>query len=235
MIALSIITAAVATGVESKPDIPADETRKVVHEYGECIVKHNQRRASAAILANADNAELMRKYGSLIDGKCLGRPSVAVEARFKGDQYRYALADALVRKELASMAAPDLTGVPQLDHRDPGEPPAAVDKKGKPLKQKDYQEALERYRIAQGYTYLSRYGECVVRSNPGAARALLLTKPESADEKQQFNALANALSVCVPEGETMSFGKLALRGTVAVNYYRLAKAAQPAPAVGGMR
>jgi hypothetical protein len=71
----------------------------------------------------------------------------------------------------------------------------------------------------------------VVRVNPAAARTLLLTRPESAEEKAAFATMNLAFATCLPEGVTMSFGKTALRGTVAMNYYRLAKAAPAAPAV----
>ena len=77
----------------------------------------------------------------------------------------------------------------------------------------------------QGFSYLSRYGECVVRADPAGSRALLAAKPETPEEASRFAALRLALATCLPEGHTLEFGKLALRGTIAVNYYRLAKAA----------
>ena len=228
-IALAALIALAAAAPAEKSEYSAAETRRMIDEYGACIVKKQAARASQAILENVDNSLLLRKYRRLIDGTCLPLPKGAtLEARFAGDQYRYALADALVRRELAAAPAPTLDAIARLDHRDPGEPPSRVDAKGRPLKEKANQEALEGYQRARAFTYLSRYGECVVRVDPAAARALLLTKPESAEESAQFAAMQTALGSCLPEGETLKLGKLSLRGTIAINYYRLAHAARGA-------
>lgn len=78
---------------------------------------------------------------------------------------------------------------------------------------------------AQSFWVLGKYGECVVRTNPAAAKALLLTRVETSGEARAFDALRQALGECLPEGKTLAFGKLVLRGTIAVNYYRVAHAA----------
>ena len=227
--AVAIATTAPAQNRDS--ELNFRETRTMLHQYGRCVVKLEQALASQAISRNVDNGELLRRYDRLIVGKCLpmGYATVA-KVQFKGDQYRYALADALVRKELAAAPAPDLETVPQLDHRDPGLPPTISSASGKRLSEKKFQEALRGHEQAQAFTYLSRYGECVVRVNPAAARALLLTDPETPGEAAQFNAMQTALGTCLPENQTRGFGKLALRGTIAVNYYRLALAARQQPA-----
>ena len=223
---LLFLLAAAAQAPQS--DVDVRETRAMVHSYGECVVKTQQKRASEAILANVDNGTLLRRYRRLIDPGCVPRrPGETVQMRFHGDQYRYALADALVRKELAGVPAPKLDSVPRLDHRDPGPPPTRISASGKTIKEADYQEAVAGYERAQAFTFLSRYGECVVRANPEATKALLLTVPSTPEESAQFAALGPALSACLPgDGETLKLGKLAIRGTLGVNYYRLAKAAE---------
>jgi hypothetical protein len=233
-----MIAAAVAapTTKDRESDYSAVETRKLVWDYAQCVIRGQQQpRASDAILANVGNDELLHKYPSLIDGKCLPvRAGAVIKARFQGDQFRYALADALVRKELASAPALDFEPLPLLDHRLPFEP-ARFDKTGRPLKAKAYEEAVEGYERAKAFAFISRYGECVVRTDPSAARSLLLTDPGTAQEAQQFASMTNALGTCLREGETLSFGKLALRGTIAINYYRLTKAALQQPASGAAR
>lgn len=230
-IVAALAIASPAPAQERDSELTFRETRKMLHEYGRCVVKREQALASQAISRNVDNGELLRRYDRLIVGKCLpiGFATVA-QVRFKGDQYRYALADALIRKELASAPAPDLETVAQLDHSDPGAPPTQFSPRGKRLSQSKYQEAIRGHQQAQAFTYLSRYGECVVRVNPAAARALLLTDPETPGEAAQFSAMQTALGTCLPENQTRGFGKLALRGTIAVNYYRLALAARQQPA-----
>lgn len=205
------------------------DTRVMIRSYGDCVVKRQPRRAAEAIIANVGSTELMRKYPQLIEGACV--PNVQrgqqVKVRFEGDQYRYALADALVRTELSDRPAPNLDEVPRLDHREPAEP-ARVDAKGKPISEKKYQAALREYEERKAFSTLSMFGECVVRQDPASARALLLTEPESSAESAQFAAMEKPFGMCVAEGQSLSFGKLALRGTIAMNYYRLANAANGA-------
>ena len=224
-----------ALAKEKDNDLSVAETRKLLADYGLCVVKKQAARASEAILKNVDNRVLIDDYGRLIDGSCLPvRRGDTLMVRFKGDQYRYSLADALVSQEYASQAAPALESLPPLDHRDPGTPPWQFDKKGKPLSAKKIADNLASYEQAKTFTFLSRYGECVVRADPAAARALLLAKPETAEENARFAALSEPLGLCMPVGHTLGFGKLVLRGTIAINYYRLAKAAG-VPAAGGTK
>ena len=217
---------------QPQSDLQATETRRLLHSYGACVVKRQEARAAQAIVANITNSELIRRYGSLIDGTCLPpRKGSMLQVRFQGDQYRYALADALVRKQFAATPAPVLDTVPRLQHRDPGTPPARVNAKGKRLKERQYQSALRDFEAEQAYSYLSRYGECVVRVNPAAARDLLLSEPGTAQENQRFAALRIPFGTCLPEDQKLSLGKQALRGTIAINYYRLARAAGQGGAV----
>ena len=58
-----------------------------------------------------------------------------------------------------------------------------------------------------------------------------MTAPDSAEEAARFGALRPALAHCLSEGETLRSGKAALRGSIAVNYYRLAHAARAPEAV----
>ncbi len=220
---------AAAAVAPSDSDYSIGETRKLVADYGRCVVRKEPRQAAEAILRNVNNKILMREYPRLIDGACVPTPAgTTVKVRFKGDQFRYALADALFRKDLAGLPAPVLAAVPALDQRIPT-PPAKLDKKGRPLRERDYADALKDYDQDLAFTYLSQFGECVVRANPAAARALLLTDPETAPEVAGFAGLQSAMGGCLEEGHTLAFGKEALRGTIAVNYYRLATAAAALP------
>lgn len=218
----------------AQSDYSTKETRALMHAYAKCVVKRQGRRASQAIVANADNGTILRDYKMLIVDACLSREvATTTEMRFSGDLYRYALADALVNAELALGDAPDLTPVPRLAHREPGEAPTTVTPRGKKIGKRKYEEAITDYRQTVAYLFLSKYGECVARLSPAAARALLLAAPDSSEEATRFQALRPALESCMPEGETLKFGKVALRGTIAINYYRLAKAASTPPPKAG--
>lgn len=167
----------------------------------------------------------------LIDGECLVRQThTSAKMRFDGDLYRYALADALVNLELASAPPPVLDGIARLEQwplPDKPEPPAPAASKKDARK---YEKALEQYDEAVAVYFLAGYGECVVRLNPAAAKALLLTEPDSHEEAASFRRLQTPLATCLPEGKTLRFGKAALRGSMATNYYRLAHAAGAAAA-----
>jgi hypothetical protein len=230
---MSILVFAFALGVAQftavpgqKSDYSAKDTRDVVREYGDCIVRRHEQTASRAILADADNHQLRRDYPYLFDNDCLSfkEPGWTLIS-FEGDQFRYIVADALVRAEFAKSAAPNLTNVAPLSHGDPGAPPASLDSRGKPVNRQEYDRAIQNYRTAEAFTFLSRYGECVVRADPAAARALILAMPNSPEEASQFAAMQTSLGACLAAGQQLKFGKLDLRGTIAVNYYRLAKAA----------
>jgi hypothetical protein len=60
------------------------------------------------------------------------------------------------------------------------------------------------------------------RLSPSGARELIVTDPTTPSEARSFDAMKPTLAQCLPEGETASLAKLAVRGTIAMNYYRLA-------------
>ncbi|HEX8307324.1 MAG TPA: hypothetical protein VF645_02770 [Allosphingosinicella sp.] len=212
-----------ASAAESDSDYSTKQTRAVMHAYAKCVVRKQPAKAAEAIAANLDNATLLRDYQGLFSPECLSDAAHGgVQMRFGGDLYRYALADALVNRELAGWAIPDLAALPPLAHRDPGEPPSQTTAGGKPLGKKKYDAALESHRKVATYAYLSRYGECAVRGAPAGSKALLLTVPDTPQESAAFDALRPVLERCMVQGQTVRFGRVALRGSIAINFYRLA-------------
>jgi hypothetical protein len=208
-------------------DYSPKETRTLMYAYAKCVVDREPRRASESLLANIDNATFIKKYDRLIIGQCLVREThAAARMTFKGDLYRFALADALVKRELAAQPVPDISAVPRLEHREPGPEPGPFDAKGKKLSAGEYLQALRDYRERVTFSFLSKYGECVVRTAPAESKALLVTVPDSVEEASRFDALKPTLATCMPEGHTVSFGRVALRGSLAINYYRLAHTAR---------
>lgn len=71
---------------------------------------------------------------------------------------------------------------------------------------------------------LATIGECAVRANPGGASDLMKARINSKEEMQAVEALVPAFSSCLPKDLKVHFDITTLRGTVAVNYYRLASA-----------
>lgn len=228
---LTLVAAASASAQSDDSDYSTKEIRAITHGYAKCIVAKHSAKASQALLQNVDNSTILRRYPTLIDGDCLvDQTQTSTMMRFSGDLYRYALADALVSREFAAAPAPILDNVPRLEARPLPERPRAVEPDAKKSARRKHQAALEKFDRAAAYYFLGGYGECVVRVDAAGAKALLLTKPDSTEEGAHFSALRPALATCLPEGQTLQFGKVALRGTIAINYYRLAHAARNAVA-----
>ncbi len=142
---------------------------------------------------------------------------------FSNDLFRFALADALVASEYASGGPTDFSDRALLTHHS-GPTRADLDAalaKEKSAKKRD--EVRGWFLQAESSTALSRYGECVARVDPVDARLWMLTKPGSSEEATRIDALRPAFGACLKEGK-VAFSKATLRGTVALNYYRLAHA-----------
>ena len=225
----SLVLALAATLVSGNPqqaaaaDFSAVEVRKIFHDYAICVVKGHHKLASDAILADVDNSQIDSKYADLISSECMGQVGGAVEAKFTGDSYRYALADALVNFDFKDAGPTSFADRLPLAHLIPptqAELDAALAKTKNRRKQDELKAGFERANLIVA---LSRYGECVAREDPVAARYWILTKPDVSEEMSRINALRPAFSNCLMGGTTR-FTKDILRGAVAINYYRLAMA-----------
>lgn len=204
--------------------------RKAMHEYAACVIKTNRARASEAILANADNSTITRRYSSLMDGDCLGRTAGEVQMSFEGDLYRYALADALVNA--ASVARSESTFADRLPlaHLPMPERSALNAELAKAKSRRQRERAQSSFDRQNIISWMSHYGECVVREDPVKARLWILTPPGGSEETSRINELRPAFSACLGNG-TVKFDRINMRGTVAINYYRLAMAT-PVPTSG---
>jgi hypothetical protein len=202
-----------------------DENRRIMFDYAECVVRQRHDRAADAILSNADNEVIQRRYGDLIRGDCLvsAAGGGGVQMKFGGDLYRYALADALVNADFFKSTDADFTDRPPLAHiAMPVQTKFDAYLAGVKSKRKR-EEAQAAYTNQVSMAWLSRFGECVVRQEPAKARAWLLTPINVAEETSRINDLRSAFSECLGQG-TLKFNRVTMRGTVALNYYRLARA-----------
>jgi hypothetical protein len=145
---------------------------------------------------------------------------------------RFSIADAVFARELrdfnpaALPSAPRLVQ-PQLD--------TTEYQSRKALARSDEQRA----RVEKGFRHdvqiipFFGFGECVVRANPNAAKALLLTKVETEEEARAFVQLLPAVERCQPDGK-LAPDKADVRGAVALNYVRLATATGQLPTSRGV-
>ena len=203
------------------------ETRKRVREYSDCIVKKHPEDARTAVLSLTDNASLVKDYPKLLDPYCL--TGFVDRMAFPGDLLRYALADALVRRQLINQPAIDPLVIGPLAHNQPVPPPSVTEAKaeadqGKPFDRKQWQ-----FGVALAYSQVSQFGECVVRADPAGTKQLLASAPTSAPEAAAIAALKPVLGSCLRKDSKLHLTKEVLRGTIALNYYRLANAPRLTP------
>ena len=149
--------------------------------------------------------------------------------KLPGDTLRYTLADALIRAELPSSPIATFAGVPRLGQRKLD----AADfepKAGSRPSERTLQALKEARSIALAAIFMSAVGECVVRTDPLGSFALLGTSVGSTEESARVKALITPLSACIPADKKLSLDTSVVRGIVALNYYRLAKASRPVEA-----
>jgi len=196
------------------------EARDVMRDFAACAVKKAPDRAAAVVLDDLDNRTILSRHGRLVDGNCLKGNS---ELRMPGDYLRFAIAEALIAAQLPAVPLNDLSKVAPLTHREHDATEFAP-KPGKKYKEKELAE-LEEGRLKDlGEVIISKYGECVVRVDPANSRLMLAAAPSSKEEETVFATLVPALSDCLAAGQQLKMQKAMVRGTIAVNYYRLAKA-----------
>jgi hypothetical protein len=192
-------------------------------DYAKCVVGRSHKSAADAILANVGNGVIMRRYPELINGACLGQVAGHVSLSFKGDLYRYALADALVNADFATTNPIDFSNKLPLAPFPASTEAEFATALAKVKSKQERAKMQDSFAKRSAYSWLSDFGECVVRQNPAASRLWLLTKPNGSEEMSRIDVLRPAFVACLDKG-TLHFGKVILRGAVAINYYRLAMA-----------
>ena len=222
-----------APGRSAASEFKESEVRRMMRDYAACVVNAEHKMAAAAIVADADNGVIIRKYPELIDGQCLGRAVGSVQMKFTADYYRYALAEALVNADFAHSGPTDFDDRLPLAHL-LVPPQEELQKSLAKLKdRRRRQELQDDYNKRLGVVWLSHYGECIARTDPAGSRYWLLTPPDGPEELSRIDALRPAFASCL-NGGIIKFSRGTLRGTVAINYYRLAMATR-LPAVSATK
>ena len=212
------------------------QNRQLGYDFGRCVVDSRAKRAARVIVENLSNSEIIRNHSILFDGDCLVEAwphngQGGMQMKLPGDLMRYSLADALVEREFAAGLPSEISTRPPLAH-DTVNLAEFEPKPGKKLKKAQLEELATRKASAVRFNYLARFGECIVRTNPSGSHRLIMQKPGSRDERAAFVALQPAFNNCLDTGQTFSANFTVLRGTVALNAYRLARAT---PSAGASR
>ncbi len=109
---LAIVAAATLSAAATAQAVSDKEMREIQARYGECVVKKYHSEARTFVLgAHLPRADYRRMMAKLVDGPCLTKTASSVggvQMRFPLDTMRYALADALVRREFAATPPPEM-------------------------------------------------------------------------------------------------------------------------------
>lgn len=206
------------------------EVRRVQAKFGTCVVKKRRDAARRYLLDHAthgsDDRDRSKLIGVLADGDCLIEAAKAtsdVHMTLPGDTMRYALAEALIRSDLSQQRPSGFDQIPRLAQPELDESDYALKPREKPRPARLAE--LEKKRSEGAITvFLASFGECVVRSSPAMSRALLDTAAGSTEESTNFAALNETLGSCIGVDGQFRLNKSNTRGSIAMNYYRLASA-----------
>ena len=200
-------------------------SRRVLAEFTRCVVRRKHDVAASAVLDPAMEYREDRQSGLYISD-CMPPGS---RMRAQTVQVRYGLAEALTLSESRNLSI-DFAGVAPLQHRAFIDRPMPKEVAADPKRVARWNNFAAQ---ARAYAALSPFGECVVRAAPAQSLAVLRTTVETPAEIAAMNALGPVLAPCLARGKALQLNKLAMRGTIAMNLYRLAHAPRTAPASGG--
>lgn len=205
-----------------------DTARLTIAKFSTCVAKKKRADASEYVReVNPDRKRENQLLAKVGDQGCLraalSGSAVQAELQFPGDTLRYCLADALIQLELANGPVLSFANVPAL-------PPRAFDaskfepKPGKTPSKRELENLANHRSRSEVATFMAGFGECVVRSDSVKSYELLMTQVTSKEEAAQMGKLTPVLASCIPQQRTVSLNKTVVRGSIAMNYYRLAKA-----------
>lgn len=211
--------------------------RQVAFDYAKCVVRKSHAKASEAVLATVSDDAIKANFLLLVDSDCLVKSADVgeggIQFRFPEGTLQGVLADALVNADFSTQG--DASFEDRLPLIQPFVPTAEQEagELAKARNDRKREEIRSKFLNQRVRAWMSIYGECVVRHDPEGTRSWLLTPPDTAEEASRIKALQPAMGDCLREG-TIKFTRPTLRGTVAINYYRLAMATR-VPGAGGKK
>lgn len=215
-VGLSLATPAAAQ--ENRETLPPAQVRGLVAAYAQCVVKFQAGKVRTALRAYFAG----RDDRLPIDRECVGNAAYSTaEMTFSPEVNRYALAEALYAADYGNAPSPSFDAVPV----EPPPPVAALDPASLPADAARADAARTAYDRAVAMRYMLAVGDCVVRTDATATRALVTSAVESRAEVAALGAVQPVLAQCLPKGQTVHFNRTSLRGILALSAYRLSDAA----------
>jgi hypothetical protein len=179
--------------------------RLTMEAFAACLVSRSKGRVTKYANMRADDPDYRKYMLSLFHAagdECLSSGDLA----FNDMVFRGTVFQALYGAEFPDASAPtDFSAVASSGFREAYGPQVAPQ--------------------ARSIVALEQFGECVGRADGPGLRNLLNAIPASVQETGLFNALVPKFSACIPQGETLAFSKVILKGALAEGMYWLSKAA----------
>lgn len=199
LLSLAGAQAALPDRLRSSPSPKAAEQgRQVMMNYGRCIADAETELSRDFVLTDLADID-DPQWDRIVDNRCmrLSGGQLTMESYY----FRGAIADRLIDRTLRDTALEGVAQLAPINATHPGSGP-----------------------LAEHYTFMYRLGECIARTDPTGARALLDTRIDSGKEVDAIKALSPAIAGCVPEGRSMQIDRVRMRLGLATIYYRLAHA-----------
>jgi hypothetical protein len=225
---LATLALSIAVPAAANQERPSDvaRLRAVATDYADCVVARYPALAVDSVINDLPNDEISDRHRRLNSVSCMGdaRTGNVSGVAFRGDTFRYMLAEGLVRLHYATSGPTDFAAVPALERRSV----APLDETAlATMNARRAQEIRDSHATAMGLRTMAMLGECVARRNPEAVRGLALTQPATPEESAALATVQPAIGSCLPTGATVRLNRAIIRGSLLLNYYRLAYAAQP--------
>ncbi|MEQ1497191.1 MAG: hypothetical protein ABL914_00895 [Novosphingobium sp.] len=232
ILALGMLSSAANAQYETRSG-SQQELREYTGEYARCMVLFQHVEARKLVLSNTPNDRLEHNFGSIYTTKPLahvmGCDGLVIRDGhafvIQPDIFRALLAQELVIADLRTAETGNFVNRAPLTHWQPVSLAEFSAKRPSPSDPTRRLTVEQAYAEELGRTWLSHYGECIVRGNSQASYDWIVAKKGSVAEKGALTALQPVFASCLVQGETLTFGKTVLHGAIAINYYRLAMAA----------
>ena len=228
--ALSSLTAVETARAEEQPAsstrvAATPEERRTIAEFAHCLTEGSPTEAAQFVLKTGSWKERplsskKPRQRCVPAGETLRDLDVLQETH--PDGFLFALADALMRRELSSFESAVIERAQPLPSGglvDALWPSKACSSECGSTRSQEVQRTRERASYILGPQL---YGECVVRTDPAGAHKLIMSEVDSANERAAVQALAPALAECVMQGSQLKASRSLLRGLLALSYYRIA-------------
>ncbi len=224
---LAVTVCATAQAATAPTARKMKQVREVTDNYADCVVRENARKAREFVGNNLSEDVVNRQFRSLNDGTCLSSSSNGriAQVTFPSPHFRYAIARAIVRADYGSKGMSTFNAVPALVY----DAVPVLDETKLPAGKRKAEKLRQGYSQAAAALLLSQFGECAVRSNPEAARALIVSKENFPERLAAIAGVKPVLGGCLTQG-TLKLNTFNLIGALAVGYVRLAyQAGQATP------